>query len=142
MTFIRPTAHVVKNTPTAKMFRRRLNCPDIFTFFSLETGQWILAYWIEKRVRMADEIEDLGPDFGLVTPKLVADIVVCWGNIDWKSRKKTRKQRLISKIRSQENLQNDKLSEQSDRYQWLQKRMKKPIPYAFASPVSGGEVVD
>ena len=132
-----PRIHVMKETTTSKMFRRRLKCPDIFTFFSLETGQWILAYWIKKSAHLIDEIEDLGTNFELVTPALIHQIVSCWGPIDWKAKKK----RLISKYRDQERTRVEGLRDHQDKYDWLKRRMQAPIPYAFSSPISGGEVL-
>lgn len=134
MAFLNHSIHVVKDTPTAKLFRRRLKCPDIFTFFSLETGQWILAYWVDKRVRMMDEIEDLGSHFELVTSGLVQQIVHCWGPVDWKAKKK----RLISKHRDQERKRVDTAIDEQERYDWLKKKMNRPIPYAFQPPVEVG----
>lgn len=131
MTFLRPDVHVVRDTYHAKVFRRRLNCPDIVTFFSLETGMWILAYWINRRLRMVDEIEDLGSNFELITKELVQQIVQCWGTIDWGAKK----ERILSKFRDRERKQTDSLMEQQERWDWLKKRMDKPVPYAFSSPM-------
>lgn len=136
MTFIRPSTHVVRDTFVAKMFRNRLRCPDIITFFSLDTGQWILAYWIEKRINMVDEVEDLGMAFELVTPELVKQIVQCWKPVNWKDKKR----RLLARNRDKIQQGKDNQCEDQDRYDWLKKRMKKPVPYAFKSRIDGGEV--
>ena len=58
MTVIDPRKHVVKDTPVARQFRRLLKTDDIVTFFSLETGQWVLGYWANKLGKVVDEIED------------------------------------------------------------------------------------
>lgn len=134
MTFLRSDVHAVRETPPARLFRRKLKCPDIFTFFSLETGQWILAYWVNKRMRMLDEIEDLGSHFELVTPKLVQQIANCWGPIDWGAKKK----RLMSAHNDRERKKADDAAVSQDKYTWLQNRMDTPIPYAYKVPVSGG----
>lgn len=139
-TTIRPNIHVVKDTPVARMFRRRLKFDDIMTFWSAETGQWILGYWIDKRLQMVDEMEDLGMVFEKVTPELVQQIVTCWGSIDWKAKKK----RLISKERDRIRTENDALMEQQERWDWAKKKLadkgEAPLPYAFKTPVSGGQV--
>lgn len=134
MMFLRPDVHAMRETPTARVFRRKLKCPDIFTFFSFETGQWILAYWVKKRVRMMDEIEDLGPNFESVTPQLVQQIVSCWGPIDWRAKKK----RLISSHNDRKRKQMDEMMDSQDKYTWLQKKTGVATPYAFQVPVSGG----
>lgn len=132
MTHLQPSIHVVKDTPVAKLFRRRLNCPDIITFFSVVTGQWILAYWMDKRIRVVDEVEDLGANFELVTQELVKQIAVCWGPVNWKAKK----QRLLSRYRDQQRNETDTVIENQERYDWLKRRMKNPIPYAFQVPVA------
>lgn len=134
MTHLRPSIHVVKDTTTARMFRRRLHFDDIITFFSLETGQWILAYWIDKRIRLVDEIEDLGANFELATQELVKQIAQCWGPINWKAKKV----RLISKYKDRCRKEVDEVIENQERYDWLKKRMAQPIPYAFQVQVEKG----
>lgn len=140
LTIIRPDRHVVKDTPTAKMFRRRLRFEDIFTFWSGETGQWILAYWVEKRRNLCEEIEDLGMAFEKVTPDLTHMIVTCWKPVNWK----VKKQRLISKERDRVRNEIDKIQEEQRRWDWAKKKMSDkglaPIPYAFKTPVAGGQV--
>lgn len=133
MTFLRPDIHTIRETPVARLFQRKLKCPDVFTFFNFETRQWILAYWINKNTRILDEVEDLGPNFELVTPELVQQIVGCWGAIDWKAKKK----RLISNYNDRTRKQEDELMDSQDKYTWLQKRMGEPVPYVFRVPVSG-----
>ena len=141
LTAINPGKHVVKDTPTAKLFRRKLNFPDILTFWNAETGEFILAYWVDKKRRLVDEMEDLGMAFEKVTPAFVKMIVDCWKTINWK----VKKQRILSKEKDRVRKQNEGISEQQERYNWAKKRMAarglKPIPYAFASPVEGGQVL-
>ncbi len=135
MTFLTPSVHVVKETPTAKLFRRKLKCQDILTFFSLETGQWILAYYVHKKIGMVDEIEDLGTNFELVTPVLVQQICACWGPIDWKAKK----QRILSMARAKQRKKDDELVETQNRFDWAKKRMGGDMPYIFETPITGGE---
>ncbi len=141
LTYIVPSRHVVRDTPTAKLFRRMLRFEDIFTFWNAETGQWVLAYWTEKKCRLCEEIEDLGMAFEQVTPEFVQMIVSCWKAVDWKAKK----QRLISKERDRIRNENDNLADQQERWDWAKKKMinknLKPLPYVFATPVSGGEVL-
>ena len=88
LTAIQPSRHLVKETPAAKMFRRRLGFPAIFTFWNGETGQWILAYWVDERRRLCDEVEDLGMAFELVTSEFVDMIVRCWNRGRWSREKR------------------------------------------------------
>lgn len=123
------------------MFRRLLRFEDIFTFWNAETGQFILAYWVEKKRQLCEEVEDLGMAFEEVTPEFVQMIVSCWKSIDWKAKK----QRLISKEKDRIRNENDKLIEEQDRWDWAKKKLdaqnRKPLPYLFATPVSGGKVL-
>ena len=141
LTIIRPDRHVVKDTPTARMFRRRLRFQDIFTFWNGETGEFILAYWVDKRRRICEEMEDLGMAFEKVTPELVRMIVTCWKPINWK----VKKARLISKEKDRVRNEIDKIQEEQKRWDWAKKRMAsrglKPLPFAFSSPISGGQAL-
>lgn len=141
LTIIRPDRHVVKDTPTARMFRRRLRFEDIFTFWNGETGEWILAYWVEKRRNLAEEMEDLGMAFEKVTPDLVDQIITCWKPVNWKEKKK----RIITKEEDRVRGQIDRIQEEQRRWDWAKKKMVekglKPIPFAFSAPISGGQVL-
>lgn len=141
LTIIRPDRHVVKETPVAKMFRRRLGFPDMFTFWNGETGEWILSYWVDKRRRICEEMEDLGMAFEKVTPELVRMIVACWKPVNWR----VKKARLISKERDRVRNEIEKIQEEQRVWDWSKKRMAarglQPVPYAFSSPMSGGQVL-
>ena len=140
LTIIRPDRHVVKDTPTAKMFRRRLQFDDLFTFWNGETGEWVLAYWVDKRRRICEEMEDLGMAFEKVTPDLTKMIVHCWKPVNWK----VKKARLISKERDRVRDEIEKIQEEQRRWDWAKKKLAdkglKPLPYAFSSPISGGQL--
>jgi len=134
-TVLDPTVHLIKNTPVAKFFRRRLKDPDIMTFWHAETGQWILAYWLRRGV--VDEIEDLGANFELVTDDLVGMIVGCYGHVDLARKKK----RILAKEAAQLQRQTEAVLENQEKWDWLKKRTKDkaPLPYTFqASPVEKG----
>lgn len=139
LTVIRTDRHVVKETPAAKMFRRRLGFEDIFTFWNGETGEWILSYWVDKRRRICEEMEDLGMSFEKVTPELVRMIVACWKPVNWK----VKKARLISKEKDRIRNQIDRIQEEQRRWDWASKKLAnrgiKPIPFAFSSTITGGE---
>lgn len=141
LTTIQADRHVLKDTPVARMFRRRLRTDDIVTFWSAETGQWILAYWVDKRVKLVDEVEDLGMAFEKVTPELTQQIVSCWGSVDLKAKKK----RLLSKERDRLRKSRDDVMSEQDRWDWAQKKMKdkniNPVPYAFKARIRGGDVL-
>lgn len=141
LTVIRPDRHVVKETPTAKLFRRRLQFEDLFTYWNGETGEWILAYWVDKRRRLCEEMEDLGMAFEKVTPDLVNMIVACWKPVNWK----VKKARLISKERNRVTKEIEKIQEEQKRWDWASKQLVskglRPIPFAFSSPITGGKVL-
>lgn len=141
LTVIRPDRHVVKETPTAKLFRRRLQFEDLFTYWNGETGEWILAYWVDKRRRLCEEMEDLGMAFEKVTPDLVNMIVACWKPVNWKAKKA----RLISKERNRVTKEIEKIQEEQKRWDWASKQLVskglRPIPFAFSSPITGGKVL-
>lgn len=140
LTTIRADLHLVKDTSISRMFRRRLNFDDILTFWNQETGQWILAYWVNKRTGVVDEMEDLGMAFEKVTPELVQAIVQCWKTIDWSAKKK----RLLSKMRDEKRRKDEEIGADQDRWDWMKKRQKargrQPVPFAFSSPITGGKV--
>lgn len=139
LTTIQPDRHVVKETPTAKLFRRRLHFEDLFTFWNAETGEWILAYWICKRQRLCEEMEDLGMAFEKVTPDLINMIVTCWKTVDWK----VKKARLVSKERTRVRLEVEKIQEQQEQWNWAKRQLisrgLRPLPFAFSSPMTGGK---
>jgi hypothetical protein len=135
LTFIQPSKHLVRDTEVTRMFRRRLRCPDIMTFFSGETGQWILARWVDKGKRLVEEMEDLGPIFNLVTPELVSLIVSCYRPVDWGEHKR----RLLSRQKDRLVAQQEEVIQDQERWDWLKKKMQRPLPYAFNSPISGGQ---
>ncbi len=141
LTVIQPSKHVVKDTPVAKMFRRRLKFDDVVTFWSIDTGEWILGYWVDKRLRLVDEMEDLGMMFEKVTDELVDAIVTCWKAVDWRAKK----QRLVSKEKDRVRNEVDKIREEQRRWDWAKRRLEargaRPIPYAFKCPISGGQLV-
>jgi hypothetical protein len=141
LTHIDPMKHLVRETPVVKVFRRQLKFQDIITFWSIETGQWILAYWIDKKRKIVEEIDDLGVSFELVTPDLLRSITVCWRTVNWKAKK----QRILSKEADRVRAQNDELIEDQSRWDWAKKRLsnrgRAPIPFAFGSPIEGGQVV-
>lgn len=132
VTVLNPEIHLVKDTVASRLFRRQLRDPDVLTFWCQPTGQWILAYWLHKGKRIVDEMEDLGPNFELMTEGMVNSLVSCYGHIDLKRTKK----RLLSKNDDRIRKQNDEICESQERWDWLKKRTahKAPLPYTFSSP--------
>ena len=141
LTFIQPSKHVVKDTPASRMFRRHLKFDDIFTFWNAETGEWILAYWVDKRRHLCDEMEDLGMSFEKVTPDLTQMIITCWKRINWG----VKKSRIVSKEKDRIRKETEKIQEEQKRWDWAKKKLVdkglRPVPYAFKAPISGGQVV-
>ncbi len=141
LTILQPSKHVLKDTPVARLFRRKLKFDDIVTFWNAETGEWVLGYWIEKRRHLVEEMEDLGMAFEKVTPEFVEMIVTCWKSVNWKAKK----ERLISKEKDRVRTEVDKIQDEQSKWNWAAKRLEskglRPIPYAFNAPISGGQVV-
>ena len=139
VTVLNSRIHLVKDTGTAKFFRRKLSEPDVMTFWHAETGQWVLAFWIHRGRRIVEEIEDLGPNFEAVSPGFVNMIVSGYGSVDFKQKKK----RILSKNRDTIRKQNEKIYSDQERWDWLKKKTKdtQPIPYYYSTPISGGAVL-
>ena len=79
--------------------------------------------------------------FEKVTPDLVRMIVTCWKPVNWK----VKKARLISKEKDRVRNEIERIQEEQRRWDWAKKKMVArnlvPLPYAFASPASGGQVL-
>jgi len=120
-----PGIHRVRDTPFARTLRRRLNDPDIITFKHRATNQWILAYWLDRRRGIVDEIEDLGPNFELCQEQLVADLERCRGTVDFKKHKR----RVIERRRDHARKMTDDTRELSERHMWLQKKLGTGVYY-------------
>ena len=138
VTVLNPQVHLVKETPCASFFRRRLRDPNIMTFWHCQTGQWILAYWLHKGRRIVDEIEDLGPCFEAVTENFVRMIVSNYAGVDLSRHKR----RLLSKQRSRILKQTEAIMESQEEWDWLKKRTadKASIPFYYNVPFSGGQI--
>lgn len=138
LTVLNPRVHLVKDTSAARFFRRRLNEPDVLTFWHSETGNWILAFWIHRGKKIVEEIEDLGPNCEAVTPKFVEMILAGYGAVNFAQKKK----RLLSRKRENIRKQNEAIAEDQERWNWLKKKTKDklPIPYAYDTPISGGSI--
>lgn len=131
LTVISPQKHVLKDTPTSRMFCRILGTDDMVTFFNLETGEWILAYWVNRLGRVVDEIEDLGASFEKLNPALVHQIRTCWGHVDFKKKKA----RLLSKHHDKIRKSQEDILQDQDRWDWAKKRLNGKVPYFFKIPV-------
>ena len=139
LTVLNPRIHLAKETTTARFFRRRLNEPDAMTFWHAGTGNWVLAFWVHKGKRIVEEVEDLGPNCELVTPDFVNTIAQSYGFVDYGKKKK----RLLSRHKDSVRRQNEAITEDQERWNWLKKKTKDklPIPYAYSTPISGGAVL-
>lgn len=139
LTVLNPKVHLVKDTSTARFFRRKLNEPDVMTFWHVETGNWILAFWVHKGKRIVEELEDLGPQCQAVTPEFVNMIVSCYGPVDFRKKKKA----ILSRQKSRIRKQTEDILAYQEKWDWLKKRTKDtvPIPYAYSTPMSGGKVL-
>jgi hypothetical protein len=125
ITILRRGIHRVVDTPFVRHLRVRLNDPDLVTFFNLETGQWILGYWLSRTRGMVDEIDDLGPRMELANRGLAEELVACRRVTDFRSVKR----RLLRKRKAQAQEQLDSLEECHDQRAWLKKRGIPPPMY-------------
>lgn len=132
LTQIDPEVHVLKDTPTARLFRRVLKCSDVVTFFHTQTGQWVLGYWVHQGSRLVDEMEDLGPNFEYVNDRMVSDIRDCWKRVDWAAKKK----QILGRERDRRRRQAEDQCEDQERWAWMKGRTaeKAPMPYTFEAP--------
>lgn len=139
LTVLNPQVHLVKDTSTARFFRRKLHEPDVLTFWHSQTGMWILAFWVHKGKRIVEELEDLGPNCEAVTPGFVRMIVDAYGPVDFGKKKRA----ILSRQKSRIRKQTEDIVEYQEKWEWLKKRTKEkaPIPYAYSTPMSGGKVL-
>lgn len=139
LTVLDPMVHLVKDTATTRFFRRRLSEPDVLTFWHSQTGMWVLAFWVHRGRQIVEELEDLGPNCEAVTPAFVKMIVDAYGPVDFQKKKK----HLLSRERSRLRKKDEDVAEDQERWDWLKKRTQdqSPVPYAFSTPMRGGEVV-
>ncbi len=139
LTVLNPRIHLVKDTSTARFFRRKLGESDVMTFWHSETGMWILAFWVHRGKRIVEELEDLGPNCEAVTPAFVKMIVESYGPVDFRKKKK----HLLSRQKSRIQKQTDDIIEYQSKWSWLKTRTKEtaPLPYAYSTPMSGGKVL-
>ena len=129
LTVLDPKIHLVKDTPASKFFSRKLNEPDVVTFWSSETGMWVLAFWVHRPKHIVEELEDLGPSFEYLTPTFVKMIVQAYGPVDFGKKKK----HILSRNRDRLRKMDDEVLANQDRWNWLRKRTKDDmaLPYAF-----------
>ncbi len=139
LTVLNPQVHLVKDTGVAKFFRRKLGTDDVMTFWHSLTGQWILGLWVHQGKKIVEELEDLGPNCEAVTPSFVRMITEAYGPVDFSIKKKL----LLSKNADNIRKQNDAIIEEQEKWDWLKKQtnQQSSVPYAFSSPMSGGEQV-
>jgi hypothetical protein len=127
ITKLRADKHRVVETSVAHFFRRHLNDPDILTFWNVETGQWVLAYWLHKDQGLVDEIDDLGPAFGEVTSEFVQSLERCRKTYT----KEDLRTRYLRGLKQQEHQWDEALYQDQERWDWLRKRTKDKaiVPY-------------
>lgn len=115
---IREAVHKIRETEFVRVLRRRLNDPDLITYFNMETGLWVLAYWLSKTDRTVDEIEDLGPNLELATRDLADELERCRQATNFNGIK----QKLIAKKRAKHRRFCDDMEKSKDERSWLHKR--------------------
>jgi hypothetical protein len=135
--FITPAKHILKETEIGRLFRRLLKFQDIFTYWNAETGQWILAYWVNRLGNIADEVEDLGMAMELVTPPFVKQIVDCWKPVDWRLKKKM----ILRRAKNFKTKKDEQIIQSQDTWDWAKKRLgdRAPIPFGFMPSLKGGQ---
>ena len=66
--------HAIIDTECVRHLRRHLHDESLFTAFNTVTGQWFLAYWINKDRGLANDIDDLGPNMEFATRDLIRQL--------------------------------------------------------------------
>ena len=126
---IDPSKHFPRDTEAARFFRRELYCPEIMTFWNNERSMWVLGHWLDSTHHYVEEIEDLGPNFELLTPEFAAMIRNGWGHqTDWDKVRK----RVLSSQRARLRSQEDDIYEADELHTWAVKKTDHPIPYSFS----------
>ena len=127
MVRLRRDRHVIRETPVGRFLRKRLKYPPIFTYFNMETGQWILCFWINKGAGLAYEIDDLGRNFELVTAELVQTFQENLTYVD----KKALKDKVVLRAARSKKKKDDEILADQERWDWMKKKTqhKSPVPY-------------
>ena len=116
--------HRIIETDFVRMLRRELRDPYLFTAINLETGEWFLAYWVNRDKGLANDIEHLGIDFSGATRKLVHELRASRKGITGADIKKRFAQ--VSKRRYE--IEVEEGNEYDEMQNWLQKKSGSPVP--------------
>jgi len=137
ITKLRRGVHFIRDTEAAKYLRRHLNDPDLITFFNAETGQYVLAYWVNRDRAIVDEIDDLGPNFEVMTHEFIRSLEESRRGTDPKELKR----KLLRNAKRRTGRELERLEEHNDQYDWMKKRTadKAPLPYMYGGGIKGGQ---
>ena len=107
-----------------RQLRRSLRDESLFTAYNTETGQWFLAYWINKDRGLANDVDDLGPNMEFATRKLVKQLEQSRAGVTATDIKK----RFEKAVRRGWEIETEEAQERSEVSDWVQKKSGSPVP--------------
>lgn len=110
--------HWVRDTEVARYFQQQLKTDNVVTFWNDETGQWVLGTWINKDKGLMGEIDDLGPNFEMVTREFANSI----GRVYTRDVLRVARQRLIDQWKRQKAREEEKSFDHTDKFEFMRKR--------------------
>jgi len=115
--------HLVRETWVSTFFRNKLRDPKIVTYFNRDTGQWVLATWLNKDQGLVTEIDDLGPNFEGMTREFVNSI----GMYYTKEILAGIRAKMISQWYAKKRAEEDRAGVHKEQYDWMAKRTKDKV---------------
>ena len=62
ITELKYSEHQVEDTEIVRFLRKELQDSSLVTFRNRETGNWVLAHWVDQSRNLVNEIDDIGHD--------------------------------------------------------------------------------
>ena len=121
---VRPGEHVIRDTDFVRHLRQRLRDDSLFTAYNTETGQWFLAYWINKDRGLANDVDDLGPNMEFATGRLVKQLEQSRVGVTATDIKK----RFERAVRRGWEVETEEAKERHEVQDWVQKKSGSSIP--------------
>ncbi|MHC4511295.1 MAG: hypothetical protein ACYTAO_20490 [Planctomycetota bacterium] len=121
---IRRDEHRIIETDFVRHLRRTLRDDSLFTALNVQTGQWFLAYWINKDRGLANDVDDLGPNMEFATRKLVNQLECSRAGVTAEDIKK----RFERAVRTGWQIETEEAQERREVQDWVQKKSGSPIP--------------
>jgi len=131
--------HTVRETEASRFFQRHLNDPDIVTIWNHETQNWILAYWVDKDKGFVDEIDDLGPNFEMMTRDFVKSLEATRQT----THVREHKEKILRNAKRRMFKECEKVQADQERWDWLRKKTKDKcvVPFSMGGGKTTGGMV-